>query len=853
MATEQEKEGPPLVGEAREFGEREDSIQIDISYRIIRQFSKQLYDNPRRAIEELVCNSYDANATECHISTPESEDDSLFVLDDGHSMNLDDLEWLWKVATSPKMQGPDDEREQGGRKQIGKFGVGKLASFALGRRLTYVATKEGVTRVVSVHQNRLRDDEEADDEFSVYQFPSEEAEERLGDYFHDVRNPWEEEWDTWTLAAISDILPENTGNDLQPWHLKNMIRTAIPVSTNFTAFLNREEIDERDPPGELLYTVDVTEEDVINELETDIRSYWAGEKGIDNEDVDDKLCDVETTTFPNPENTDEEIAGIRVPELGLVSGTGKLYSRSITTSKRKERGFQDNGFRVYVRGKLVNKRDHLFGIESQSHSAFSKFIGEFEMPDLDDEIRVHRNDFSKTHSLKLARTVAKRVFLNVRAEDRSRRSSSTGSTSSDNSDESLTTGSFSSRLKNRNQRYAFDAVAGLSGGLAETESRIEDIDLETRGLNPTDRAVSYDSEDNTVVINESHPLFDTLQQRDEFTEHIEDAFKEILAGRLLIHGYMRTKGANGTALAQSRQIFDSILRSAANNLGADEISYLLDELDEASTIGHARFEEAIVDIFDNIGLSAAQVGGADTHDGVIEIPQIGDNKRFSVEAKGSKGIITNKSVGLDDVNRHRVEADCQRAILVAREFKLDGIGDKKSALLRNLDEDINEEMVSKISLLTTDAIEIFLKLHDRQPFTYSEAIEILENDRVPGEITGFVREVWENKPDDKLARKVLEAAHDFMEKNPKNSPSIGALTADDRLWDEDREDITKRVESLSVLTNSVEMKGDDKFELDAPVDAIMQEVDEVKADASSVLEEDVGIDPEIEGNDSGVE
>jgi len=64
-----------------------DNINIDINFKIIDQFSSQLYDNPRRAIEELVCNSYDAGAEECYISTPEDSTDRLHVLDNGESMD----------------------------------------------------------------------------------------------------------------------------------------------------------------------------------------------------------------------------------------------------------------------------------------------------------------------------------------------------------------------------------------------------------------------------------------------------------------------------------------------------------------------------------------------------------------------------------------------------------------------------------------------------------------------------------------------------------------------------------------------------------------------------------------------
>src|SRR5437773_6259443 len=80
----------------------EGKVRVGISYDIIKQVSAQLYTNPRKAIEELVCNSYDAGATDCYVKLPQDETDALVVLDNGKSMDLQGLKDLWMVAKSPK-------------------------------------------------------------------------------------------------------------------------------------------------------------------------------------------------------------------------------------------------------------------------------------------------------------------------------------------------------------------------------------------------------------------------------------------------------------------------------------------------------------------------------------------------------------------------------------------------------------------------------------------------------------------------------------------------------------------------------------------------------------------------------
>lgn len=139
--------------------------------------------------------------------------------------------------------------------------------------------------------------------------------------------------------------------------------------------------------------------------------------------------------------------------------------------------------------------------------------------------------------------------------------------------------------------------------------------------------------------------------------------------------------------------------------------------------------------------------------------------------------------------------------------------------------------------MTTEAIEVFLRLHYEQPFTYSETIDILTNNELPSDIPEFVMNVWERRPDDELTRDILQAAHDFLEQNPTNHPSVGALTANERLHHVAREEISDRLESLDNLTDSIEMKEDGEFIIDAPVDVVLSEVDDSSLSADQALPE----------------
>ena len=83
----------------------------------------------------------DAGADFVDISIPDdlsSEQATITVFDNGISMDEDGLRELWHIAFSPKT----DSRLQHGRRMVGKFGIGKLATYVLANRLTYICKAE---------------------------------------------------------------------------------------------------------------------------------------------------------------------------------------------------------------------------------------------------------------------------------------------------------------------------------------------------------------------------------------------------------------------------------------------------------------------------------------------------------------------------------------------------------------------------------------------------------------------------------------------------------------------------------------------------------------------------------------
>ena len=122
-----------------ELGSDTGSIPVEISMQIIGLFSEGLYSSPNKAIEELVSNSFDADATLVHVALDAdlgNPDATIAVIDNGVGMDGDGLRTHWIVGDSIKALSRTTPM---GRRTIGKFGIGKLAAYVLGNRLTHIS------------------------------------------------------------------------------------------------------------------------------------------------------------------------------------------------------------------------------------------------------------------------------------------------------------------------------------------------------------------------------------------------------------------------------------------------------------------------------------------------------------------------------------------------------------------------------------------------------------------------------------------------------------------------------------------------------------------------------------------
>lgn len=329
-----------------QVGKKIDDINIQISYKIIKLFSAGLYSSPNKAFEELVCNSYDAFADKVSVYVPDdlAKDGSfIWICDNGEGLDDKELKDLWVIGESKKRL--DTQRDKK-RVQIGQFGIGKLATYILARKLTYISKKKGRYLIATMDYEKINsattslviDEREVNEK---------EAEEVINQYLKPYKQGklefelfGDKAVDTWTMSILSDLKPK--AQEISHGRLKWVLRTALPLNPGFKLRYNGQKIESA-------------------KVDVPITKIWK----VGCEDATaNKIKNASTYIDENEYYLDlEHLKGIR--------GEFVLYQDSLVYGKSEELG-RSHGIFLNIRGRLINLDDPLLGMEPFSHGAFNR-------------------------------------------------------------------------------------------------------------------------------------------------------------------------------------------------------------------------------------------------------------------------------------------------------------------------------------------------------------------------------------------------------------------------------------------------------------------------------------------------
>lgn len=136
----------------------ESDLRLSFDPMTIEHLGFKMYSRLPNAAAELVANSYDADATRVEVLVDTTGTQSVQITDDGHGMSPEDLAERYLRIGRNRRADDHGFSESGRRRVAGRKGLGKLALFGIGKRIT-VRTKRtgsGSWTVVTMDWDDLR-------------------------------------------------------------------------------------------------------------------------------------------------------------------------------------------------------------------------------------------------------------------------------------------------------------------------------------------------------------------------------------------------------------------------------------------------------------------------------------------------------------------------------------------------------------------------------------------------------------------------------------------------------------------------------------------------------------------------
>ncbi len=771
-----------------ELGSLKDQINVEISFQIIALFSEGLYSSPNKAIEELVSNAFDADATCVHtVMSPDraASDASIAILDNGTGMDETGLKAHWIVGRSPKERKRLTDR---GRRTIGKFGIGKLAAYVLGNRLTHITKARGRFFSTTMDFSMVpKPDESVDTTSSPVRLPLHELTEKEA---REAVDPWlsddtgrenltlfgDEAEDSWTVAIISDLKP--MAIELSVGKLRWVLSTAMPLRDDFSQYLNGQKV--------------VASKASVNQVGT-----WVLGK------------DFSSIPSPAPKelevDADENFSQAEYQHyllvdklLGPVSGYLELFEDPIDGGKSEAVG-RSNGFFVYVHGRLINPDDSGFGIDRNSlrHGTFSRFRLVINIDRLDASLRSSRETLLADPVVARTRELLRGLFNFARTKldeheteiIRERRASQRFADSPASLTERpilrMVVDSYEERIRSRhlvsidkkNFPTVDDLVAFLESNISNKGGLIGDVVYEDLGTSLP--MAMLDSASRQLSINLEHPF--VAHFADEFNDRKKNLPLELFAmAEILLEAGIRDAGLEDSAVSTVLDSRDELLRHLARSSGTRNSITVAQGL-MASLTSAKELELALVEVFQQLGFEAIPKAAKDEQDGLAEafLPagEHGSGQyRVSLEAKSKEkpgGKVKKSAVEVSTIARHRDEAECDFAIVVGPDFETGT--DDNGAVMREIRADRDKNPNKGITLMRAKDLARLVRLAPIKRVNLAMIRELLVTCQSPAEAEEWVNEVERKNTEPSPHQQILETVWKLQQDDRDHTVDYNSL------------------------------------------------------------------------------
>ena len=646
----------PVVGE----------VALHVDYQIIEHFSEHLYDSPNKAVEELVANSFDAFATEVRVFTPGQFTASrVIVWDNGDSMDVQGLQQLWWIAKSPKSNGDRvEERGARTRKIIGKFGIGKLASYSVGEIISHVCRHQGEFYLVCIDYAKITETRDAPPEdvrkaitAPIIRLEEDHAVNLLKNLF-DTPPPSIDEMlsgDSWTFAVIEKLKVDDLPSGRLGWVLGN----GMPLRPDFAISVNEDRVYSR-----------IKKEAVVEwdfgstEVTSAIKQRWGHAK---------KEGEVSgTTKFGRQKGLDpslpsDDIPYIQFPNLGLVWGLVRLFDETLLRYRSADHG-RSHGFFLVVRGRLLNLDDDKLFLPDPSFQTFYRSQHVIHADDLDEELladrqRLRRDEPSKELEF-LQKALASIARTKVEARDGEREDKQ----------------STRSILPIGSRTYYRDPLNALLLRTSMEESGVFNpatVEIERKPLGENEHISKVAVAEGAFQINTLHPYYSAVEARagqSRAGREFLRTFDLFAISERLLEGHLLDIGIAEKEVGEVVEWREGLFRQLAS--AYDDVPEIINEMYRCSYVGGSKFETALFRVFKDMGFVPEHDGASGRKDILVVATAGPEGYSFTVEAKGSRGNVENDAAEVAAAANHRDQVGAEHAVIVARKFA--GFGDDGS-------------------------------------------------------------------------------------------------------------------------------------------------------------------------------
>ncbi|MGO8756152.1 MAG: ATP-binding protein [Gallionellaceae bacterium] len=777
------------------IGKSTGRIPVRLSYKIVELFSEGLYASPNKAIEELVANAFDAGALHVQLllsADLRRQDASIVVVDDGEGMNATGLKRHWLIGTSNKRE---LSKLPHGRQQIGKFGIGKLATYVLANRLTHITRSNAKYFSTSMDYAAITPEAKggiepkADIDIPLRTLTEPEAKSALNEWISTpafktsgIKLFGKDASSSWTVAIMSSLKPKV--QELKLGTLNWVLRTALPLRPDFGIWLNDEKL-------------------IPSKQEKGLLKRWVLGKDI-IELPKPAPKDITKSEMKGSTPTSDHRFGLEVPGLGRITGYAEAY-KDLLTGKSDEIG-RSNGFFVYVFDRLVNVKDGHFGISPDElrHGTFGRFRLVIHINSLDDELRSNRENISEGPLLDLAQNVLRGIFNFTR------------STIEKHAEEELPGARLARKLaaspaslsrrpivdlaravaeSKRTSRYLivpeFNTDAERDALLASLEKRASDGEDFVTNLiinydaSASDGIARYNTESGILELNARHPFVAVFY--DDFTGKGAEPLELLAMAEVLNEAQLYSIGVHDNPANEFLLARDQLLRYVANQSGRQSAFAIALALREARNDPN-KLEDKLCAAFTSLGFDVTPMGGKGKPDGVAAAFLSADSKgqprnySVSLDAKSKeqdKGAVAAGTVKVATIARHRDEYKCQHALVVGRAFPT--TTGENSSLAKEIKNDREKSVANgeprSITLITIDDLAKLVELRPRKQIGLLE-LRGLFKCSLPSETTEWVESIQKKKVPKPPYAKIVNTIEHLQKTRNKAQVKYAALAVE---------------------------------------------------------------------------